>query len=173
MITRQETAKLSCKVLAIMAIFTLLRILASFSWSLIRNSTWIAYILPSVFLGFIAYLLWWKSDAIAILIFPPRVESVEMISAKYQEVEKIIFSVLGIFVIVTTSPSILISVTEFIIDYSTRGHYEVNYAPPHALLFLSEVIKLGLGLGLFLGIDKLLKLWTQAREWGVNKQDSA
>lgn len=179
--SKQEIGSLAMKMAGIYAIIQMVTLASTSAWFLRSNllssherilslcSYWFTLLLLGV-LGF--FLIRW-SAILSKGIFSEESEMSQISSPTYHDVQSLAFSLIGVFLIVTTLPRILTYILSLVWDlvslgFDVRGVRYWHYQWPECA---GTVIKMLIGIWLFLGGRGLSNLWSKMRTGGLPTAD--
>jgi len=181
MINKREIGSLAMKLAGIYAIIQMVT-LASTSGLFLRMNylsshdrilSWCSYWFILLLIGAFGFFLIRWSTALSKGIFPEESDTPQISSPTFHDVQLLAFSLIGVFLIVTTIPRILTYVLSLVshlvsIGFDIRGVKYWHYQWPECA---GTVIKMLIGIWLFLGGRGLSNLWNKMRTGGLPSVD--
>ena len=169
--SKREIASLACKILGIYLIILGINVFFNvFSFSMVMQNN-MAYeiilniIYPLMYILF-GVLLWFLSDRLSVIMVKGETYSNEGFDTKASDIQRISFSVLGLFFLGSSLPNLVSTIakiysTSELPDYTTRLLLGAGGA-------ITQFI---VGLGIFLGSQGLVNFLYTIRTAGLNRED--
>ena len=175
--SKRDIASLACKVIAIFLIIQGINIMANlFSYyisvpnlmGMIEPEQLTNMIFPYIFLLIFGGLLWVFSDKLALIMIKGDSDSSLSESFKIEaiDVQRILFSILGLFFMGDSLPKILSALTNMFWMRDLPGA-SIRLLP-NAIGDISQFL---LGLGIFLGSQSLVGLLQAIRNLGIKRKE--
>ncbi len=169
--SKREIASLACKILSIYLMILGINVFSNvFSFSMVTQ-THMAYeiilniIYPMIYILF-GILLWLLSDKLSLIMVKGESHSNESFDTKASDIQRISFSVLGLFFLGSSLPNLASTIA--------RIHFTSelpNYSTRLLLGAGGPIIQFIVGLGIFLGSQGLVNFLDSIRTAGLKRED--
>lgn len=174
----KNLAKISCKVIAITTFIKAFIFLPSiiYTFSIDNNNYKISIndMLPSIttvaVLILFSIILWIFADKISDRMVNVKEEENEKLNINYKKLQYIAFSVIGLFLIATSIPTISKNIFE-IYRVNSIGMKDTYYKARLYSSIVGEIIKLLIGLLLLFKSKGLVNILIRLRTIGVNEEE--
>lgn len=162
--TKREIAVLVCK---IFGIYTFLLAVQGLTTGLFMLPTHpYGYTIPLFILLILGYIFFFKPDSIGKYMVSEEKESKIKFEVDYEDIQKIAFSVIGLFILASAIPRVFGAILQILtIQIYQRDNYPFWLRTSS---LIEAVLRLGIGLWLFLGSRALVEFLRKIREAGVN-----
>ena len=170
--SKREIASLACKILGIYLVILGINVFSNvFSFSMVMQNN-MAYeiilniIYPLMYI-LIGVLLWFLSDKLSVIMVKGDTHSNEVFDTKANDIQRISFSVLGLFFLGSSLPNLVSTIAKI---YSTSEL--PNYTTRLLLGAGGAITQFIVGLGIFLGSQGLVNFLNSIRTAGLKREDN-
>ncbi len=161
---KRDIATLVCKIFGISVLFIVVEYLSSGFYTFMRNP--VVGLIPIVLLAILGFLLFLRPNPISRYIVSDEDHPNEKLIWAYKDVERIVFSAIGLYNLVIAVPAILGSIFQLLQEVYMNNHYQTdNYRIGlRAITLIQSLLRAGIGLWLLLGYKGLIKFLNKYRD---------
>lgn len=161
---KRDIAKLVIKIFGICVILIVVESFSSGFYMFLRNP--VVSLIPIVLLAILGFLLFLRPNPISRYIISDDDHPNEKLIWAYKDVERIVFSAIGLYNLVIAVPAILGSFLQLLQDIHMNEHYQTdNYRVVLRVIgLIQSLLRAVIGLWLLLGYKGLIKFLSKYRE---------
>jgi hypothetical protein len=138
--------------------------------NLIDLGSSIKIVFPFMFFIIFGVLLWYLSDRVSVMMVKGETQSNEIIDIKANDIQRISFSILGLFFLGNSLPKLVSTLTNI---YLMRDQIDFTDSTIRLLVgAIGAITQLIIGLGIFLGSQGLINFLNCIRTAGLKRADN-